>query len=446
MRENPEFRRNLWLEVTPQRLAGMPLVLGAIFFLAFLADGKHLAGGVSASSGALYFLICLVWGTRLASEAVMNEIREHTWDGQRMSVLTPGEMTWGKLFGSTVYPWYGALICLTVHGLAAQGGGVAEKVKSLLVMLLAGVLAHGVSLLASLMAIRKERRFVKSQAALFFVLGIVAAAPFYSLASEGGSVITWFGIRCARLDFMLCSLAIYVAWTICGIYHLMRVEMQMKNRPWAWYGFVVFVMVHLSGLLPPDAGGGGLPGATIPSLSAAFFIAIAIIYFMALAERKDFLALLALESMAVAGNWVRFLEVAPRWLITLPVPFIIGAAAVLFPRSGIPGSRVELALFILSCLCFMLRDLGILLFFNFSAAAKRADMLTLLILGILYGVIPATLAAMKLEAATLVFWPRADFNQPVGCVAVALEMLAVLFLAHRRWLTRLAENGKEPKW
>ena len=29
---NPEFRRNLWLEFTPQRLVIMPIILGLIFF------------------------------------------------------------------------------------------------------------------------------------------------------------------------------------------------------------------------------------------------------------------------------------------------------------------------------------------------------------------------------------------------------------------------------
>ena len=33
MHINPEFRRNLWLELTPSRLVGMPLVLGVFFFL-----------------------------------------------------------------------------------------------------------------------------------------------------------------------------------------------------------------------------------------------------------------------------------------------------------------------------------------------------------------------------------------------------------------------------
>ncbi len=30
---NPELRRNLWLELTPLRLIGMPVVLGLIFTL-----------------------------------------------------------------------------------------------------------------------------------------------------------------------------------------------------------------------------------------------------------------------------------------------------------------------------------------------------------------------------------------------------------------------------
>ncbi|HEU0264151.1 MAG TPA: hypothetical protein VFR01_00325, partial [Geobacterales bacterium] len=100
MLRNPEFRRNLWLEMTPYRLVGMPLVLAPLFYLVGKIndfDSKSLVG----TAVSLYFILAILWGTRLASEAVLSEIRDQTWDSQRLSAISPWQMTWGKLFGAT---------------------------------------------------------------------------------------------------------------------------------------------------------------------------------------------------------------------------------------------------------------------------------------------------------------------------------------------------------
>ena len=39
---NPEFLRNLWIEMTVPRLIAAPLVLGALFLLAWYVGGKDL--------------------------------------------------------------------------------------------------------------------------------------------------------------------------------------------------------------------------------------------------------------------------------------------------------------------------------------------------------------------------------------------------------------------
>ena len=119
MKSNPELQRNLWLEITPYRLVSMPLIIAAVAYLAFVSDGYHLGTSVASATVGLFFVISLIWGTKLAAETVMNEIRDHTWDGQRMSVLTPWELTCGKLFGSTLYTWYGGAICLVLYLAAA---------------------------------------------------------------------------------------------------------------------------------------------------------------------------------------------------------------------------------------------------------------------------------------------------------------------------------------
>jgi hypothetical protein len=165
MRVNPEFRRNLWLELSPQRLIGMPMVLGALFLLAFTLSGKRFGEDVAKMALFLFGVLAIVWGTKLAGESVVTEIRDRTWDGQRMSVIGPWAMTWGKLFGSTVFPWYGSLLCLFVYAVAAPFKPGTDIFKTVLVMAGAGLAGQAVALLASLLAIRRDRRFSRSQAA-----------------------------------------------------------------------------------------------------------------------------------------------------------------------------------------------------------------------------------------------------------------------------------------
>lgn len=440
MKISPEFRRNLWLEITPYRLMGMPLVLGAVFYLAYVSDDYRLGAALSSTSAGLFFLMSLIWGTKQASESIMNEIRDHTWDSQRMSVITPWQLTWGKLFGSTVYSWYGALICLFVYGLSSDKAP-ADTLNSMLVLLCAGVLAHAVSLLASLMTIQKERKFNKSQTAGILMLGIAISGPFFSMALDRGtSGATWYGIRFAHGHLLLGSLAAYAAWSVVGVYQLVRRELQMKNSPWAWAGFVLFAMLHVGGFFHSSTTlGGPALAAVSPAHLSAFFVALTTVYFMAFAERKDPIALQGLLKRGAAGQWSRFLERAPRWLLTMVIAAVSGMVVVATAAPGSSGSMAGTVWFVAACLLFMVRDMGLMLFFNLAASTRRADLLTILCLALLYGIFPATLAAMKMEQATLLFWPRADLNPLVGCLAALMEATAMACLVTMRWKKRVIQ-------
>ena len=94
MKISPEFQRNIWLELTSHRLVGMPAVLLAVFFLIYLVTGELFSDATRITAMTLYFLLALLWGTRLAGEALVNEIQDRTWDQQRMSSISPWSMSW----------------------------------------------------------------------------------------------------------------------------------------------------------------------------------------------------------------------------------------------------------------------------------------------------------------------------------------------------------------
>ena len=441
---NPEFRRNLWLEISHFRLISMPMVLGAIIYLAYLTDDNQMAKGVSSVSAGLFFLISMVWGTKLASESIMNEIRDHTWDGQRMSVITPWQLTWGKLFGATLYTWYGALICICFLALSTVESQAGNLPKTMLMLMLTGVLAHAVSLLASLMAIRKERKISKSQTAAILILGLVVAGPFFEMALGGSSIVKWFSRNYSRIDFLLASVLAYAFWAIAGVYRMMRLELRMKNSPWPWSCFVLFMMLYGAGFFHGSRQvGSHAIASSSPAFLAAYCISLGAIYLTAIAERKDILLLQAVARAVSAGNWRRLLEQAPRWVLTIPIT--VSAGIALFVTADVPdsGPNQNIA-FVVTSLLFMSRDMAIMLFCNLGKNTRRADMLFVLCLLLLYGIFPAILSAIKVDNATLLFWPRVDLHPVLGCVAALLESLVMTTLVILRWKKEL--SYKTIKW
>ena len=109
---NPEFQRNLWLEAGPRRLAWTGVVLAALYGSVLLLARDHAVWALGGAGAAVFVASSLIWGARAAGGAVAEEVRQRTWDFQRLSALTPWEMAWGKLFGATLAQWFGGAICL----------------------------------------------------------------------------------------------------------------------------------------------------------------------------------------------------------------------------------------------------------------------------------------------------------------------------------------------
>lgn len=85
---NPELLRNLWLEATPFRLAQIVGLLVVVLALASAAPQNIMTPQGAATT--LYWFFVVLWGTRNAALSVVGEIRERTWDGQKLSAIGPG--------------------------------------------------------------------------------------------------------------------------------------------------------------------------------------------------------------------------------------------------------------------------------------------------------------------------------------------------------------------
>ena len=85
---NPEFRRHVWLELTPHRLVVMPVLLAMIFLLVGMSADTARGNAIAFTALAIFALLCPLWGARLTVDSVADEFRDKTWDTQRMFALT----------------------------------------------------------------------------------------------------------------------------------------------------------------------------------------------------------------------------------------------------------------------------------------------------------------------------------------------------------------------
>lgn len=424
---NPEFRRNLWLEMTRHRIIGMPLVLGAVFFLVWLLNGRALGEAAASLSLLICGFLVIVWGASLAAESMLAEVRGHTWENQRMTAMSGWQMTWGKLFGGTIYAWYGALLALTVYLLSAPQSPMLTM-KHVALLLLAGIFSQAFALLSSMQILKKDRAIARSQATLYAVAGLLAALPMLQLGFAAEGTVQWYRFSVARIDFALVSLLLCAGWAVTGVYRTMRSELQISNGIGVWLLFVLFLMGYLAGFVPD------IDLIHWRTTSARLLIAalavLSLTYLMVLVESKDPVIFSRLRAAAAAGDWRLLNHNLPCWMATLAVALVVCVAlALTFPvERGLQSSLFFIALFL-----FVLRDVAIVLWSNFSLRRKRADMTAILYLAVLYLLLPAIVDAMGWDSLNLLFYPQWRENVPVATALIAVQSTLFLGLAAWRW-------------
>lgn len=414
---NPEFRRNLWLELSPRRIFTMTAILLLIFFAAAVSIGGETPANIAVF---LYYFIVVLWGTRNAALSVVGEIRDRTWDFQRLSSLGAGEMTWGKLFGATAFNWYGGAICLVVilaDRFSHQGALVAFL--DLVYYVVVGLIAQSTALLASLIAAMRRQSHTRLEVFAYQVTGVFAAAAaidVWDAADPAGSflghqkpadVVWWWGRGIDARAFLLVSLAAFAAWTLIGCYRAMRLELKMRNGPLVWLGFLLFMGAYVAGFdawLPKSiASHTGDVTALRLALAGTTFAVIT--YAMVLLEPKD---RVLYRWMGDAMSKAHFGQVAwnlQGWMMSGKAAGLVAIALIawLAQHQAVPAAMVVVA-----AMGFLTRDVGIFVLLQALPGQRRGDFAALATLFVLYLLAPAIAHGLDLNRSLLLFFPQAS--------------------------------------
>lgn len=443
-----EFRRNAWMELSLHRLILMPVIIAAVLFVTSRIDFDLVQEAIAFAALIVYALLTLVWGTRLVLDSIVGEMKSKTWDFQRMSSLSPMAMLVGKLLGSTVYVWYGSVLALGAFAYFSLSFTPGDKLPVLLLQLIVGiVLLHAVALLVSVHASRKDRSgiFLRGSSILW-LLGVMWLVPYILLlgtyifdvaqwGNEGEwmtNTLDWYGRQYLQSHFILGSLCVYLLWALIGVYRVFAEELSHRTYPWAWVGFLVFITIYVNGFSDELASEAG--GYVQAYLITGIVFGLASFYLFVISEIKQPVVFRRLLRSARERDWGMFFGKLPLWMVTLVLVFFVTCALLILSPTiddyeFVPG-------IVTAAFLFAMRDLGVFLFFNFAKNHKRADLVAVVYLIILYALIPAIVAVLGIgwigEGVWHLFYPTLN-AVPKAIVSPLIQTAVVAALAWMRW-------------
>ncbi|ABK44316.1 hypothetical protein Mmc1_1808 [Magnetococcus marinus MC-1] len=453
MRLNPEFLRNLWIEMSLHRLIVMPIVLGGLFYLSWMTSSVNTLWNPRNFLILTYTVLVMMWGVPQAGDSVIQEILHRTWDSQRMSILSPWSMTWGKLLGSTIFTWYGGIMVLgmlyAVMHLHYPYFPTTRLHQLLLYSVGCGLLGQSLSLLLSLLSIHggslPRRRYISGPLAvglvvsLLYLLGVIF---FLVVPDAEKEMVFWHGWQTTLPTFTLYSLASFLLWSWLGLYRLMSQELQKPTGPLVWIAFLIFLCWYGAGFiqLSPSMEAGD---QQMLQLWLAQAIMALLTYFAAFFESKNLLSYRKTLYYARRGAWRNLWHTIPLWWVglclltamllnSLMSPFRLEFTQATLLFSG--NAPIHLKWAMLAALLFMFRDLALMQLIYLNPNGQRARATIILYLLVLYILLPsvaATLGAAHITAP--LFFPMAGYDPILIVSPPMVEALVVIGLAWSRW-------------
>lgn len=426
LEKNPEFKKNIWLEISTQRLIMMPLIILMVILLASMSPIGNTYDNLTNISYFGMVVILLFWGSKVAYSNIIHEYNDRTWDWQRMSILTPKQLMVGKLLGAPIYNWYGAFICLFlvfVFGVMGDNSSLADIIVNSVSTLLLGISLLSVSILFALLKIREGNGRDKLKTGQIFILLILFSMFFNSSA---------FSFMYNRLSFNVENFdtwkifgenLFYAIWAIIGLHQVVRRELNYKNKSYLW---ILFLLT--SSLVKTMVMMDGMNKFFDNYLFVYFAIlsvqSIGLFYLLLLIEQNELSSLKILVRKIKEKNYTYLNFNAPLWSITFPF-IVVGLITSWclfdenivksnnsFTQKIIDNISIELGInsfqtlsILLSLLFFVVRDFLIMLFLQISSKKKRIGAAFILYLFLLYVVFPGLTSTLGNHTILQIFIP-----------------------------------------
>jgi hypothetical protein len=349
-------------------------------------------------------------------------------------------MTWGKLCGATIMPWFAGLISLAVYFFERQGPTIEDRLQVIATCIAGAVLVQALSLIGALVGTRvdKQGRSTLTSWAAVGALGLLWV--YFSIYYRSDDVILWYDNAYDRFDFLTISLFALSAWVTFGAYRLMSSELALNRGPWAWIAFILYLTIYLAG--------GFISNSWPLSRSLSVFAAMGLVvcvggtYVSAFALYRDPLTFRRLKTYAGTGRRRRFLEETPIWMASLCVAgvFMIGCTALQFaPRYSL--ERIEsVGLSAVVIWLYAIRDLTILFYFTYAGSSRRVETTTIICLAMLYWLLPSIIESTGLLKVSWLLRPPMWDRPVLSAAIIGAHVLIVGTLCYQRYRRRISPD------
>lgn len=456
---NAELKRNIWLDFSTHRLLLTPIIVGLIVYLFYLASSLSFAASVAFNLGVFFIFL---WGTKNASESVIDEVNQNTWDFQRQSAITPLEMTIGKLLGSTLFSWYGAAISLGLYVILSQQAGnettnflekalpvskELSKSHEIFLLVCGGLLTQAIALLLSLQVLPSCRRDQNVKSFRYFLLALIIGGQITSkvflLSKFSNQDINWFHIAMNQQQFFLWSVVIFLGWALVGVFRSFGKELQYPNIPIAWLLFNIFCLIYFSGLVAYEKLDVNnisqlrdieIAITSLPSYMA-LFVAVVLTYTALIIDNLTILQYKRLKIGLGESRPIESLSHVPLWFISFACLTVMSLICLTrpIPKPEFIDNFASWVL-VLTVLLFVLRDIGLMHYFSFKQ--KRRILSTfVLYLFILYIITPWILGFTQAKSLIPAFVPSYGEHREIAFVSLAIQ-ISVLVLLVKKQITK----------
>jgi hypothetical protein len=416
---NPEFKRNLWLSFSKHRLIAMPALLALTLFAVSLSEQHDVADRLFTASILLFIFVVWLWGARNANDTIVDELRDKTWDQQRMSALTPWTMTWGKLFGSTSFNWYGGMMCLIVVAASGISAGKQDVIATIFSLCATGVLLHAALIALNLHTSQIEARIIQRGGVGWVAIIIAISFGSFMFSADFSAQTSWWNTDWKHAYFWLVSALLFAACATFAAWRVTCNALQVRTLPWAWPALACLLTFYFAGFINQTDG--------IQTLFVVgLMTSVTLSYAALVSEPNTVLLWRKLRLLQSKDDWRGWLENLPLWPTTLLLSFIF---ATLIQLTSLGSHAEQLGIdnvqntFTLPLM--LLRDSCILLFFAFAPNNKRALGSTLLYLLVLDLLLPFLAEVAGLELVRYLLLPFDTKHAPWSSILIMASHTAI---------------------
>jgi hypothetical protein len=401
--------------------AGTSLALGAAFWSAAGWDrdpGKMLFFYAFWTQVATF----IVYGSIRASASIADEREAKTWDLQRLTPLTSGDIAGGKLLGAPVYAAFLAALLMPwafAGALRSQGIG-AGPVFIYLQFAATAFLALSLALLASAYSDLSRGGSSTTAGALIGLGSLYTLAPALSKAPPDAAIV-YFGLSIPYVLWMPLATAGFGAWAFAAAKWRIGRDLLEPSRFWRFPAFILYLIFFLLGFEKASA-------------YFALLLPAAATVMVALAEPTT---PEAWRRWLASRDWGDRINRTPSWISGIIV--CLAAAFFISLVPPIPAATLGLEPFrrlpwVLSL--FLLRDTAFIQACRFTKS-RRPEILAVVFLGLAYLVPLILLSAANMKVLLYAFMPlvgrevSAWVNVIPGLIGALASLAALAFVSGR---------------